>query len=29
MSRTGEMLEIRGMCTEQHGHICDATVQCE
>lgn len=29
MSRTGEMFEVRGMCAEQHGHICDATVQCE
>ena len=27
--RTGEVLEIRGVGTEQHGHVCDATVQCE
>ena len=24
---TGEMLEVRGMSTEQHGHQTDATVQ--
>ena len=29
VSRAGQVLEVRGMGTEQHGHVCDATVQCE
>jgi hypothetical protein len=26
---TGQVLEVRGVGTEQHGHVCDATVLCE